>query len=96
MMNQPDLSPETIALAALGWILGDEKRAARLLDLTGLTPDILRDRLGERGVQAAVLEFLIAHEPDLMAASADLGFPPETFIAAHRRLAPDRPHETSI
>ncbi len=96
MMKHADLSPETIALAALGWILGNGKRAERLLDLTGLTPDILRDRLAERGVQAAVLEFLIAHEPDLMAASADLDFPPEMFIAAHRRLAPDRPYETSI
>jgi hypothetical protein len=30
---------ETIALSALAWVLADEARALRLLDLTGLTPD---------------------------------------------------------
>lgn len=84
---EPDaLSPETLALAALGWILGDQPRADRLLDLTGLTPDTLRDHLDDQGVLAAVLEFLINHEPDLMAASDALQVPPETIVEAHRRL----------
>ncbi len=81
------LTPETLALAALGWILGDQPRADRLLDLTGLTPDILRDRLGDRSVQAAVLEFLANHEPDLLAAAEALAVRPEEIVAAHRSLA---------
>jgi len=82
-----ELSPETLALAALGWILGDQPRAERLLSLTGLTPDILRDRLADRGVQAAVLEFLTNHEPDLIAAAEALAVKPEDIAAAHERLS---------
>ncbi|WP_245228739.1 DUF3572 domain-containing protein [Pontixanthobacter sp. CEM42] len=85
--SPPDLgSASTLALSALGWVLGDQPRADRLLSLTGLTPDVLRDGLGEAGVQAAVLEFLINHEPDLIAAAEDLQAQPEDIIAAHERL----------
>ena len=45
-----------LALEALGWALADDRRAERLLSLTGLTPDRLRNGLGDRGVQAAVLD----------------------------------------
>ena len=78
---------EALALSALGWILTDEKRADRLLSLTGLTPDILREGIGERSVQAAVLEFLAGHEPDLVLAADALNVAPEDIIAAHRRLS---------
>lgn len=80
------LTPETIALAALGWVLSDQPRADRLLDLTGLTPEVLRNQLGDRGVQAAILEFLINHEPDLVAASETLHIPPEQIVASHHHL----------
>lgn len=85
--NSDGLSPETLALAALGWILGDQSRAERLLSLTGLTPDILRDRLADRSVQAALLEFLTNHEPDLIAAANELAVKPEDIAAAHERLS---------
>lgn len=87
MNESPELTPETLALAALGWLLGDQPRADRLLSLTGLTPDILRERLGERSVQAAVLEFLTNHEPDLIAAAEALSVRPEEIAAAHERLS---------
>lgn len=82
--------PESLALGALGWVLQDEDRAQRLLALTGLTPDILRERLTDRAVLGAVLEFLANHEPDLVLAADALNVAPETLIAAHRALAPDR------
>ncbi|NMW32844.1 DUF3572 domain-containing protein [Altererythrobacter sp. RZ02] len=75
-----------MALALLGWILGDENRADRLLSLTGLTPDILRERLDDRSVLAAVLEFLLAHEPDLTKAADDLQIKPEAIVSAHQQL----------
>jgi hypothetical protein len=85
--SDQDLSAASaLALSALGWVLGDEQRAERLLSLTGLTPDVLRDGLGEAGVQAAVLEFLINHEPDLVAASEDLQVNPTDIVSAHERL----------
>lgn len=75
-----------LALEALGWALTDERRAERLLDLTGLTPERLRAGLGDEGVQAAVLDFLAAHEPDLVAAAAAIGTTPESLVAAAREL----------
>ena len=75
-----------LALEALGWALTDEKRAERLLSLTGLTPDSLRHGLDDRGVQAAVLEFLANHEPDLIAAADALNTTPENLVAAARTL----------
>ena len=75
-----------LALEALGWALTDERRAERLLDLTGLTPERLRAGLGDEGVQAAVLDFLAAHEPDLLAAAAAIGTTPGSLVAAARDL----------
>ena len=38
---------ETLALGALSWTLGEDKRAERLLALTGLNPETLRDRVDD-------------------------------------------------
>ena len=75
-----------LALEALGWALTDERRAERLLSLTGLTPERLRHGIAERAVQAAVLEFLAGHEPDLIAAAVALDTKPEALVAAAREL----------
>lgn len=75
-----------LALSALGWVLTDDDRAQRLLALTGLTPEILRDGLGETAVLGAVLEFLANHEPDLVLAADALGVKPEALVDAAYRL----------
>ena len=75
-----------LALAALGWILGDDARAERLLALTGLTPDGLRARLGDNIALAAVLGFLEAYEPDLLACAEAIGMKPADLIDARRTL----------
>ena len=77
---------EAIALQALGWTLSDDVRASRLLALTGLTPETLRDRLGEPDLLAAVLRFLEAHEPDLVACAEALGTTPLRLVETRRRL----------
>ena len=79
--------PETLALGALVWVLSDDERAGRLLTLTGLTGDDLRERLGERPVLAAVLEYLCAYEPDLIAAAEHLGVAPQVLGDASRALS---------
>ena len=81
------MAPDTLALAALGWVLGDGDRAARLLALTGLTPEQLRAGLGDPAVLGAVLDFLAAHEPDLIAAADALGVAPAQLVAARAELA---------
>lgn len=78
--------PQSLALSALGWVLSDESRASRLLALTGLTPDELRAGLGDPGLLAAVLDFLTAHEADLVAAAEALGVTPQDLVTARGRL----------
>ena len=63
-------------------MLADETRAQRFLDLTGLTPEQLRDRIETPELQLAVLDFLCAHEPDLLAAAKALGVGPAGLAAA--------------
>ena len=76
-----------LALDALGWALADDRRAERLLSLTGLTPDRLRNGLGDRRVQAAVLEFLANHDPELVLAADALNTTPEALVAAAGKLS---------
>lgn len=84
--SSPAADPQALALSALGWVLASPDRAERLLALTGLTPDVLREGLGDPGMLAAVLDFLCAHEPDLVAAADALGVTPEALAAASREL----------
>ncbi|MBW8753080.1 MAG: DUF3572 domain-containing protein [Sphingomonadales bacterium] len=81
-----------MALSALGWVLADGDRAGRLLALTGLTPEGLRGGLGDPamlpGILGAVLDFLCAHEPDLVAAADALGVAPQDLAGARERLSP--------
>ena len=74
-------------MSALAWVLLDTARAARFLALTGLTPDALRAAAGEPATHLAVLDFLCAHEPDLVAAAEALGLGPAELAAARDRLA---------
>jgi hypothetical protein len=77
---------EALALSALGWALSDGQRAERLLALTGLTPEDLRSRLQDRAVLAAILAFLEAHEPDLIACAEALNVKPAELVDARWRL----------
>ena len=80
--------PAGLSLSALGWILSDAVRAQRFLDLTGLTPESLRAAIAEPATHRAVLDFLCAHEPDLVAAAESLGIAPAELAAARDRLEP--------
>ncbi len=68
-------------------MLSDDRRARRFLDLTGLTPEVLRARIAHREIQLAVLDFLCAHEPDLVAAAESLEIEPAAIAAARESLA---------
>ena len=82
--NTPDA--ELLGLQALAWTLGEQARADRLTATTGLYPDDLRARAGEPAVLAAVLAYLEAYEPDLIACADALGVTPSALVAAHQML----------
>ena len=75
-----------LALNALAATLGDERRARRFLDLTGIGTDELRARAADPALLAALLRFLEAHEPDLLGFSEELGVKPEALVEARREL----------
>lgn len=76
----------TLALRALVWTLAEPARADRLLAVTGLDPAGLRARLADPAVLGAALEFLLAHEADLVACADDLGVPPQAIGRAAAEL----------
>jgi hypothetical protein len=78
--------PAMLALGALGWILTDPDRASRMLALTGLTPDVLREGVSESATLAAILSFLESHEPDLISAADHIGVKPEALVRARMEL----------
>lgn len=77
----------TLALMALGWILADGPRAERLLALTGMDVDTLRDGIEQPAILGAMLGFLADHEPDLIACADAIGSTPAALIAAQERLS---------
>ncbi len=76
----------TIALSALAATLTDERRARRFLDLTGIGTDDLRRRVDDTALLRALIGFLEAHEPDLLAVSEQIGVKPEALVATGRAL----------
>ena len=78
--------PATLALSALAATLAEPRRAERLLAMTGLEAADLRQRAGEPDVLAAVLAFLEAHEPDLIAVAGEIDVAPDALVAARHLL----------
>lgn len=78
--------PVALALRALAWTLAEQARADRMLALTGLTGDDLRVRAAEPAVLAAVLGFLEAYEPDLIACAEALEMTPADLVRAREVL----------
>jgi hypothetical protein len=79
-----------LGLAALAATLGDERRAQRFVDLTGIGTPALRARAADPALLAALLRFLEAHEPDLVAVAEALGARPEDLVQARRELEEGR------
>lgn len=81
---------ESVALRLIGWIVSDSVRAERMLSLTGLDPDSLRASLGNRTVLAAMMDFVINHEPDLLACAEALEIAPASLVATRDRISGDQ------
>ncbi|MES2498602.1 MAG: DUF3572 domain-containing protein [Pseudomonadota bacterium] len=81
-----DDAPLVTGLNALVWTLETPARAQRLLDLTGLTPEILRAGATDPAILGALLDFLASHEPDLIACAEAIGVTPTDLIRAREAL----------
>ena len=78
--------PLALALRALAATLADQRLAERFLSLSGIDPPDLRQRAADPALLVALLQFLEAHEPDLVAVAEEIGAKPEALVAARREL----------
>jgi len=77
---------ETIAIQALGFVASDLELLPRFLAITGIEAGHIRQAAQEPGFLAGVLQFVLAHEPTLIAFSEAKGIPPQDVNAALRSL----------
>jgi hypothetical protein len=85
---------EAIATEALGFIAGDSARLGCFLAESGLGPETLRRAAVDPAFLPAVLDFILAHEADLLDFAAHFGVDPKHITAA-RRLLPGAKFESS-
>ena len=78
---------DTLALNAFVWVLQEPDRADRFLALTGLNGDDIRGRITDPALLDAVLGFLEAHEPDLVACARALEVQPSILVSARSALS---------
>ncbi|MGB8817112.1 MAG: DUF3572 domain-containing protein [Rhizobiaceae bacterium] len=85
-IGTPSHDPEQIAIAALGWIAGDQQMLKRFLDLTGIEASDIRHAASEPAFLAGVLQFILAHEPTLTAFALEMDFHPSNVASALKSL----------
>ena len=75
-----------IAFGALSFILSEDSLRDRFLALSGMAPEDMRARIQDTSFLASILEFLLSHEPDLLAYSDHADENPENIAVAWRAL----------
>ena len=82
-------SAQALAIAGLARLAGEDDLLMRFSALTGILPNDIRAAASDPGFLVGVLDFYLAHEPDLIAWAETDGFSPETVASARFALAPD-------
>lgn len=80
---------EKLAIAALGFLAGEENRLAGFLHLTGLSPADLRREAGSTAFLGGVLDFIAADESLLLVFASEHGAAPEAVMTARHVLRPE-------
>lgn len=79
-------SPDEIAIAILGWLAGEPELLGRFLSLTGTEPSALRSAAADPGFLGGLVDFLMQHEPTLLAFCEATDTKPEEVVRAHALL----------
>ncbi len=77
---------EAIGIQALAFVASDPDLLPRFLSVTGIDAGRIRQAAREPGFLAGVLDFMLAHEPTVMAFAAASGLDPSSLAAARRAL----------
>jgi len=78
---------EATTVAVLGWLANEPDMLSRFLALSGVQPGQLRQAVNDPAFLAGMLEFLMQHEPTLMAFCAATESKPESVVEAYHRYA---------
>jgi Protein of unknown function (DUF3572) len=81
-----DLSPETVALQALTYLVTDETLLDRFMALSGLSPNDLQSGATDPEFLAGVLDFFLGNEADLLAFCEAENIAPELPAKARMKL----------
>ncbi|MDQ0320313.1 hypothetical protein QO002_002451 [Pararhizobium capsulatum DSM 1112] len=80
-------SPDEVPIAILGWLAGEPELMGRFMALTGTEPSSLRHAMNDPGFLAGLVDFLMQHEPTLLAFCEATGMKPEEVVRAHAALS---------
>ena len=78
---------EATAVAVLAWLANEPEMLSRFLSLSGVQPQQLRQAVNDPSFLAGMLEFLMQHEPTLMAFCSATETKPEDVVQAYHRYA---------
>jgi hypothetical protein len=77
---------EAVGVKALQFLAADPVQLHRFLDLSGLQPQELRAAAADPAFFAGLLDFLLGHEPTLLAFAAEADVAPEDVARAREAL----------
>lgn len=86
--NKAAADPRETAIAVLGWLANEPDMFGRFLALTGVEPAQVRNAINEPAFLAGMLDFLMNHEPTLLAFCETSGIAPEAVAAASAHFSP--------
>lgn len=82
------VNPHETAIAVLAWLANEPDMFGRFLALTGVEPGMVRNAMNEPAFLSGMMDFLMAHEPTLMAFCAATDTQPEAVVAAAAHFSP--------
>lgn len=83
----PSRGADEIAIAILTWLGEEPDMLTRFVALSGVDAGALRQFSRSPGFSAALMEFVMGHEPTLMQFCERSGIPPAAVSAAWQKLA---------
>lgn len=81
------VDPAELAVAILQWLAEEPDMLSRFLALSGLGPHDLRSAMADTGFHAGLLDFIMQHEPTLVAFAEKSGYSPEQIADAWNRIS---------
>ena len=88
--------PAELCADILTWIAADADLLERFWSLSGLNPETVRQASSDPGFVAGVLDFLMNHEPTLLAYCQSRHVDPEMIALAWRRAGGGAAFEGSV